>query len=343
VRLWPGQNSVYTEFIEPLADDVLATGSTVPSLLSYDRGRRYLEARRRAVYNRVVEPQDEHRLRSFAKRTRGRRLAEETAEALGVTVEQMISDVQFADAVDTIVENCGSMGGEAFDVIFSADRPQEAECVKSLSRTADKRQRYRVEGMLDGRFRSLNPHRDDDVYDTVTFAEVPSRLQRARGSIRCLSESLVQHPEAEEVVECQRIAAIISEAATQLAYFVAAERVVESDVPQFLTKEAVWPTLRSKSLKGRLVGYARGALRLVIKNVWDYPEMIRRGLMPTGEEQAVVLREIEQIRSFAEACYDPSQLPRRDKAKKPTKKDASREGASQKSLVEEIDVLFELD
>jgi hypothetical protein len=132
---------------------------------------------------------------------------------------------------------------------------------------------------------------------------------------------------------------MISEAATQLTYLLAAERVVESDVPQFLTKEAVWPTLRSKSLKGRLVGYSRGALRLVIKNVWDYPEMMRRGLMPTVEEQAVVLREVEQIRSLTEVCQDPSQPPRIDQARKPIAKNPSQG----ETLVEEIDELFVLD
>lgn len=58
-------------------------------------------------------------------------------------------------------------------------------------------------------------------------------------------------------------------------------------------------TLRSEAVQGRTIGKARQALRLTVKNLWDFEEMMRRGLVPTAEELATTRRESEQIQTTA--------------------------------------------
>ena len=43
----------------------------------------------------------------------------------------------------------------------------------------------------------------------------------------------------------------------------------------------------------------RAALRLTVKNVWDFEEMMRRGLGPTASQLQIARSEIERIREIA--------------------------------------------
>ena len=70
-------------------------------------------------------------------------------------------------------------------------------------------------------------------------------------------------------------------------------------VPRYLGKETIMQTLRSKAVKGKVIGKGRAALRLTVKNLWDFEEMMRRGLEPTAEQLQVTLSEIERIREIA--------------------------------------------
>ena len=59
------------------------------------------------------------------------------------------------------------------------------------------------------------------------------------------------------------------------------------------------PIVAARTVTGNDVGDARQALRLTIKNVWDYPEMLRRKLTPTKDEKAKVKQELVVIRRTA--------------------------------------------
>ncbi len=45
-------------------------------------------------------------------------------------------------------------------------------------------------------------------------------------------------------------------------------------VPSRLPKEAIIPALKSSVVKGKTIGFARQAIRLIVKNLWDYEEMM---------------------------------------------------------------------
>jgi hypothetical protein len=76
-------------------------------------------------------------------------------------------------------------------------------------------------------------------------------------------------------------------------------------VPRYLGKETIMQTLRSKAVKGKMIGKGRAALRLTVKNVWDFEEMMRRGLEPTAEQLQVTQSEIERIREIASQIERP--------------------------------------
>ena len=85
----------------------------------------------------------------------------------------MQADAKFAEAVETIVNNCGRTAMRA--LLFS-EPPPKRKAIMELSRTSAERQRYRVEGFLAGHFKSVKIQSHDPVFDTVAFSEVPSRL-----------------------------------------------------------------------------------------------------------------------------------------------------------------------
>lgn len=69
-------------------------------------------------------------------------------------------------------------------------------------------------------------------------------------------------------------------------------------IPRQLSKDCIIATLKSKAVKGRIIGNARLALRLTVKNVWDFDEMVRRGQLPTEKELQTVDTQIHLIRAI---------------------------------------------
>ena len=91
---------------------------------------------------------------------------------------------------------------------------------------------------------------------------------------------------------------IAKSAAAQLNKLVSDQPPTASTLKR-ISKKAVFPILASRVVTGKEVGQARLALRLTIKNVWDYPEMQRRKLTPTACQIGEVQRELKVIRSTA--------------------------------------------
>ena len=146
----------------------------------------------------------------------------------------------------------------------------------------------------EGCFRSVAPQNDDPVFDTVSFSEVPSRLARARGAIETLNSLLEDTLDEAVLAESHKWIKLCRQSADCLRNFVSSDAIADEDIPLKLAKEVVLQKFSSDSA-GEVIGYAKLALRLVVKSVWDYPEMCRRGLLPTGSQRQKTLREIETI------------------------------------------------
>jgi predicted P-loop ATPase/GTPase len=170
-----------------------------------------------------------------------------------------------------------------------------------LWNTTNTRQQYRIDGVTRGSFRSVAPQSKDSVYDTVAFKEVPSRLARARGAVHQLDVHLQDGVQQGVATESDRLADLCLRAANQLSKFVSAESAADHILPGELSKDVVWPVLVSRKVRGKIVGHGREALRLTIKSVWDYPEMRRRGILPTAAERRKVNQECERIIASAES------------------------------------------
>lgn len=53
---------------------------------------------------------------------------------------------------------------------------------------------------------------------------------------------------------------------------------------------------------------ARLALRLIVKNLWDFEEMTRRGLLPTDNELQAVECEVERIQRAARKIEQKAEI-----------------------------------
>ena len=73
-------------------------------------------------------------------------------------------------------------------------------------------------------------------------------------------------------------------------------------MPKTLSRDATWQLLMDREVKGKTIGMARLALRMTIKNVWDYPEMQRRGILSSKDQQDKTIKECGLIISAAEKC-----------------------------------------
>jgi len=289
----PEHQPVFTEFVKPFDSDPVCLSENAPATLNdYACGRRVLEQFRVEHGSESELTATELAEQSVAKGSPMRRLVDAEASAMRVSVEKLIADVQFAAAVEVLVSNSDK---DVYQAIFNSGRPQAREGVMQLSRTADIRQRYRIEGVLGGRLRAIAPQRNDPVFDTVKFDEVTSRLARARGTLEKLVRHRLVGSNAVEVAETTWLVKLCGSAAGTLKTFSGSATVTDADIPVNLSKEVVWPRLMSREVTGQFVGEVRGALRLTIKNVWDYPEMHRRGIVPTAEQVATVSTETAKI------------------------------------------------
>lgn len=290
LETWTCSTEVLVEFVEePRRTKKAARGLQ----REYVDGRRFLELRLRVAAERK-SPLSEWC--SLAKNCPARRLAEQIAKQRKTTFPKLKRAIQFATAVDSLIEHCGE---SVLPVLFDPVRPQSRGAVLRLSRTSDVRQRHRINGVIAGRFRSIAPQPDDMVFDTVKFGELPSRLARARGSLENLQHRVDVTCDRRLLAESKRLSRLSRLAATRFQNCLNGRVDVSSAVPGHLGKEAVIAIVKSSNVKGRTIGMARLALRLIVKNLWDFEEMMRRGLLPTVNELQAVECEVERIQRAA--------------------------------------------
>ena len=281
--------------------------SSRPELLeAYRQGSRYLRDREHAAGLGQRKPKVVARLPGsrrclFSKDPVGKQIIRRLADKLGVHEKTIQSNAKFAEAVELIAKNCGITAPQLLSL---AGHSSHRMAIMELSRTSDERQRYRVEGVIAGRFKSLKIAGDDPVFDTVTFSEVPSRLRRARGAILACLRSLDSSAPQVVVAECGVLARTCCDAAQRLQRFVSASSRKAVVVPERLTREHVQPILSRRSVRGMIVGGARLALKLTIKNVWDFPEMQRRGILADQEQCKQTLQELAMIIEASRAIYE---------------------------------------
>jgi Uri superfamily endonuclease len=260
---------------------------------AYFLGRHFLERRNLAIRDSDLE---RSKWTSLAKRRPARRLAESVAKEMTVPFPKFKEAIKFAAAVETLIEYCGE---SAWSALFDPKRPQTRKAILSLSRTSDVRQRHRINGVIKGKFPSVAPHSDDTVFDTTSFAEVRKRLARARGSLGKLLVHLKTIHDSMIVEEVGQLGRLCRWAAELLDEYLTNRGTPSPVLPDDLSKESVLARVRSKAVRGRAVGWGRAALRLTVKNVWDFEEMMRRGLGPTASQLQIARSEIEWIREIA--------------------------------------------
>ncbi len=265
----------------------------------YLLGRRFLERRNLAIRDSDLEPS---KWTSLAKRRPARLLAESVAKEMKVSFPKLKEAIEFAAAVETLIENCGE---SAWSALFDPNRAQTRKAILSLSRTSDVRQRHRINGVIEGKFPSVAPHSDDMVFDTTSFAEVSKRLARARGSLEKLLVHLKTIHDSMIVEEVRLLSRLCRWSVDLLDECLTNRGTPSPALPDELSKESVLARVRSKAVRGRAVGWGRAALRLIVKNFWDFEEMMRRGLEPTAEQLQVTRSEIERIREIASQIERP--------------------------------------
>jgi Uri superfamily endonuclease len=281
---------VFVEFFEEPPESTQAASELQSEYLI---GRRFLESRRREIEESDLAPSQ---WLCLAKHQPARKLAELLAKLLKLPFPEFKHAIEFATAVETLIENCG-VG--VVPVLFDSQLPQSRKAIMQLSRTCDVRQRHRVQGIISGRFRSIGPQPDDVVFDTVAFGEVPSRLGRAWGSLEQLAMKLQPDASVDLVREAQQLCKLCRLSVDHLEQCLNAVGGSTPAIPPELSKESIVATLKAKNVTGKIIGKARLALRLTVKNLWDFEEMVRRGLLPTTAERQIVETQIQRIRSIA--------------------------------------------
>jgi hypothetical protein len=265
---------------------------------AYRRGARLLRDCERAAATDVRQ-----RHRRFGKNSVGKDIARRWAENLGVDERAILADAKFAEAVELIAANCNVT---ARRVISLACRWPNRKAIMELSRTSDVRQRYRIAGVAAGRFKSLKIAGDDPVFDTVSFSEIPSRLSRARGSLAACRRGLSGSISADVTTECVLLAKTCRSAAAKLLQFFSPRRPSPSAIPTSLSRDKVQPLLDRRIVRGKTVGLARAALKLTIKNLWDFPELQRRGIDAQPDESRKAIQDLHDIIKIAGLIVSPS-------------------------------------
>ncbi len=276
---------VFVEFIEePRRKKAAALGLQSEYML----GRRFLERRLRSIFESGLQPCD---WSSLAKSRPARLLAEQIAKQMKVSFRRLNAAIKFATAVETIIKNCGE---PAWSILFDPNRPQGRKAIMSISERSDVRQRLCLNRVIEGRFSSVAPRGDDTVFDTRRFSKVRSRLARARGSLETLLE-LLKTADEDVRLEAKRLSRLCRSSAQRLDNCLMSRFAPASSVPRHLSKPAIMSTLKSSTVTGKTIGMARSALRLTVKNLWDFEEMMRRGLVGTANERQVTRQKLATI------------------------------------------------
>lgn len=289
----PEHTTVYVEFLVPHVKDrtALASGSTL-LVAAYDRGRRFLDARR-AADDGLAANASNSPLTTFSKDNVSSSIVRQLASELRVNEQELKGEAKFAEAVDDIVWNCGGM---AFEVLLRADVQQDRESIMKLSRKSLERQQYRIEGVAAGRMLSVGPQGSDRVPDTKTFQKINSRLARARGSIVCCQNVLSAHG-------CRALSsdvqADIKKTARKCGVNVRsfAKLLSKSPVNYSLEPVLAKPVRRAPESKLGLAAVPRqlkSGLSMIEKNIRDLPAS-SYDLRPTEHELEVAKQEIATI------------------------------------------------
>lgn len=263
-----------------LIDSISDTASSLVG--SYYRGRAYLERLRVAAWE-LGNHRYESMLAIRKSDSIGRPILTLLATQFGMDTASLWHDVRLAVAMEELVRNCGV---RAFDACLFTKPFQTRKAIMQLSRTADTRQRYRINEVIEGRARTVAPQGDDPVFDTVSFSEVPSRLARAKGAIARCREGLHDEKDSELVVECRLLAEVCLRICVALQERLADSSANWNIVPADIGREAVQALLDRRWLRGRTIGWLRCALKLTAKNLWDFAEMRGRGIAPTEAQDA---------------------------------------------------------
>lgn len=261
-------------------------------LTSYDVGLQFLKLRQELSDSVAVQKNAWLELATLGKDRIAHKLRDQLAAQSGMLRSEFLKVIQFAAAVETLLDSCGT---DVLEILFDKEHPQSHISIMRLSRTSDIRQRYRVDGLKAGRFRSVAPQNSDAVFDTVKFNEVPSRLRRACGNLIALRRELKRSLAPAIRKESLRLAELCYRAAIFLQRFLCEHEQSSATIPKHLSKAHVLPALKSREVKGKVAGLGRAAARLTIKNVWDFPEMQCREILPTDAERRETLRELKAI------------------------------------------------
>ncbi len=227
---------------------------------------------------------------------------------MNVSPAKLKQDVKFTNAVDTIVGNCG--GSPALECLLRGSTRQTRDAIMKLSRTSDTRQRYRLDGVITGKFRSVGPQNSDSVFDTIAFCEVPSRLARARGTLERLTYLVADEADRATLNECLFLIELCRQSAEAIQTNLSIPVSETPSVPKELLKDLLWNRLMSREVTGGTVGRARAAVRLTIKSVWDCPEMHQRGLRPSPREKERTDLETQRIVDVADRLVQIIEKPR---------------------------------
>lgn len=287
-RQHPDHEPVYTQYC--VADDpitmfsrIVAEGDDDPLIASYFRGQVLLETVRRAGYDGRVTPR--YAEDQAADPRTLRRIKNETASLLGISATALTPDIKLARAVDTLIDTDGE---RAFRACFLTSARQQAKSIERLSRTSVDRQRLRIGLVLDGDARSVGPQCHDEVFDTVDFGEVLSRLRRARGLIFCVRDAVMDELDRDSSRLCADIARVAALGAIRLRRLID-DRVSSQHVPPYLTRVRVKELFATVESNCSAVVRAKQALKFVLKNVWDYEEMRNRGIDADGEQTRALI------------------------------------------------------
>jgi Uri superfamily endonuclease len=275
--------------------------------MNYVRGSMVLEAEHRRWADRSFGTVDWPSVNAPVARKTWKHDIDHLSNAMNIPAADLKQGVKFAIAVNTIVGNCG--GSQALECLLRGSPMQTRASIMKLSRTSDTRQRYRVDGVIAGKFRSVGPQNSDSVFDTIAFGEVPSRLARARGTLERLTHLVADEADRAILNECQFLIGLCRQSAEAIQTNLSISVSETPSVPKELAKDLLWNRLMSREVTGGTVGRVRAAVRLTVKSVWDFPEMYKRGLRPSQREKERTDQETQRIVDLADRLVQTIEKP----------------------------------
>lgn len=259
-------------------------------MVRYDRGRAYLSTleREHAEHRPEVNPRRyPPALPALGKWDKSWSIAKQMSAEYGCLHEQLRANAKLAFAVDLLAEH---MDDHIRTQLLDPGCGLTDKQVRSIANTAPPRMRFAIEQFRSGCRDPLSVK--TDVFDTVAFAEITSRIARADGSIRASLLFLVGARTPETNQQVQSIGVVIAELRGLLEACVC----VGSDDPVPKYGPAAIPATKRGRCNQLNVGLA-----LLSKCVRDIPRLPTQ-LRPTTHERDACLDRVinlsEQIAGF---------------------------------------------